>query len=364
MVKLPVIQPTADHDHAPDRAAIALPGLLVLRLMSRCNNRCVFCMVEEEIDTSEDVPYEQAAAAIERQPTGTKIEFFGGEPTIHPRFLDLLALARDRGHPCSIATHGRTFVSRRFTDRVARLGVDEIYVRTSLYGDDAALHDSYTQVDRSFEQTVGGICNVVAAGFRCQVNVVIMARNHTRLVEMTRAVKSWGVPRIKFSNLVDLDHCPAEAVSLAEVKPHLIEAIELAEHLGLTVTVEKTPICATGGRIDLMSTERLIGQWDRSFLDDGPCGGCLVRRWCEGVDPAYPARFGAAGLGRVETIPGHAVPDGLDHGRTPEFLRLHCVRVPDGPLDDAAMEHVAGLAAEVERRLGMLAVFPARFLGV
>lgn len=356
MVKLPVIPPDSGN------AAISMPGLLILRLMSRCNNRCVFCMVDEEIHASDDVAFETAAAAIERQPAGTKIEFFGGEPTIYPHFLELLTLARRKGHPCSLATHGRTFCSPRFTARVAELGVDQIYVRTSLYGDTAELHDSYTQVKRSFEQTVRGITNVVAAGFRSQVNIVIMARNFTRLEAMTRAVHAWGVPRVKFSNLVDLDHCPGEAVSLADVAPHLTAAIELAEQLGLAVTVEKTPICAAGGRIDLMSTERIIGQWSRSFADDGPCGGCLVRRWCEGVDPAYQAHFGAAGLRPLETVPGKAVPDGADRERSPEFLRLHCVRVPDGPLDEATLRRLADLAAQVEVRLGMLAVFPDRFL--
>src|SRR6188768_3569237 len=94
----------------PDSSAfIALPNLLIVRLMSRCNNRCIFCMVDEEIHTSSDLPFEHAISAIEAQPITTKIEFFGGEPTIYPNFLKLLAFARHRGHECSLATHGRTF---------------------------------------------------------------------------------------------------------------------------------------------------------------------------------------------------------------------------------------------------------------
>ena len=348
----------------PDSSAlIALPNLLIVRLMSRCNNRCIFCMVDEEIHTSSDLPFEYAISAIEAQPITTKIEFFGGEPTIYPNFLKLLEFARHRGHECSLATHGRTFASERFTASVAELGTEHIYIRTSLYGDDAALHDSYTAVPKSFDQTVRGIRNVVSAGFRSQVNVVIMARNVDRLSEMTRLVHAWGVPRIKFSNLVNVDFCEREAVSLDVVAPRLQQAIALAEDLGLRVTVEKTPVCVAGGRLDLISTERLIGAWDRSHDDAGPCGQCLVRRWCDGVDPGYMPRFGSAGLEAVDMLPERAVQHALGTSAEPEFLKVHCVRLPANRDGDVSSE-IGALGEEVDARLGMLAVIPDRFIRV
>ncbi len=340
---------------------IELPGLLILRLMSRCNNRCIFCMVDEEIHTSTDVPFEVAAAAIERQPVPTKIEFFGGEPTIYPRFLELLALARGRGQRCSVATHGRTFASDQFTARVAALGTDDIYIRTSLYGHEAELHDSYTLVPRSFEQTIRGARNIASAGFPCQVNIVIMARNVDRLLEMTRLVHACGVPRIKFSNLIDVGFCEREAVPLNVVSPRLTEAIDLAEFLGMRVTVEKTPVCVAGGRLDLISTERLVGAWNRAHDDAGACGQCLVRRWCDGLDPGYVTRFGHAGIRSIDALPPEAVRHALGDHIEPEFLKVHCVRLPDEATERSATEILA-LAEQVETHFGMLAVIPERFV--
>lgn len=361
---------TADHRSLPmfdgtverDPRFLVSPGLLIVRLMSRCNNKCRFCMVDEEIDTSADVPFDDAIAAITAQPVTSRIEFFGGEPTIHPRFLELLEFARARGHECSIATHGRTFASRAFLQKVERLGAPHIYVRTSLYGDTPALHDFFTRVPESYRQTVRGISNLVRSGFRCQVNLVIMADNLGRLEAMTRAVHEWGVPRIKFSNLIDVAHCESQAISLTEVTPHLTRAIQVAEELGLYVTVEKTPICVAGARIDLMSTERLIGQWERRFDDEGTCRGCLVRRWCEGVDPGYQALLGFAGLQTLSTVPARAVPHHLDTPREPEFLRIHSVRLDDQAVNEELELRVSALAERVERRLGLLAIFPERFI--
>jgi hypothetical protein len=236
-------------------------------------------------------------------------------------------------------------------------------VRTSLYGHDAGLHDSYTLVPKSFAQTIAGIEHLVLAGFRSQVNVVIMARNVDHLLEMTRLVHALGVPRIKFSSLVNVAFCEREAVSLDRVRPRLADAVLLAESLGLRVTIEKTPVCVASGRLDLISTERLVGAWDRAWDDEGACGSCLVRRWCDGVDPDYVPRFGFAGLVPLGTLPARAVRASIDAPGEPEFLKVHCVRLPATAGPDRAPA-IAALADQVERRLGLLAVVPDRFVEV
>ena len=359
-LSLPILKD--DGATAPSKAFLEFPGLLMLRLMSRCNNHCIFCMVEDEIRTSDDVEYADALGRIQAQAPGTRIEFFGGEPTIYPRFLELLRFAREHGFSCSIATHGRTFSSRSFTTKVAALDPRQIYIRTSLYGDTAELHDYYTAIRRSYVQTVQGIGNIVEAGFRCQVNCVIMKGNVERLSQMTQLVHSWGVPRIKFSNLICVGSCESEAVSLSTVRPHLVHAIELAENLGLTVTVEKTPVCVASGRLDLMSTERDLGRWTRSFDDQGECGRCLVRRWCEGLDPEYAERFGYRGLHALDRMSRRIIKGDTHERGEPEFLKVHCIEVPDGPLDDATLTALTGILESVEERFGRLAIFPRRFL--
>src|SRR6266542_4096725 len=158
---LPVLPSTPP----PHNAFVEVRGILMLRLLSRCTNKCVFCMVDEKIHTSEDVDFREAVARIEAQDTDVRIEFFGGEPTIYPRFLDLLRLARSRGHECSIATNGRIFAGERYAREVASLDPAKIYIRTSLYGDSAELHDYYTSASGSYDQTVRGIRNIVQAGF-------------------------------------------------------------------------------------------------------------------------------------------------------------------------------------------------------
>lgn len=339
---------------------IEIPGLLMLFLLSRCNERCRFCMVEEQIRRADDLAFETAAERILAQPAGTRVEFFGGEPTLYPRFLDLLALARGRDLTCSIASNCRTFHSRAYTSKVAALGPEGVYVRTSLYGDTAALHDYYTLSPGSYAQTVRGIGNLVQAGFRTQVNVVIMARNVERLTAIAELVAGWGVPRIKFGNLVGIASCQEHVVRLSLVAPHLRAAIAAAEGLGLTVTVEKTPACVAGGRLDLMSTERRIGGWLRNYDAQGACAGCLVSRWCEGFDPDYVELFGYDGAEPLSRVPRAALERA--GGDEPEFLKIHCVSITDEAPDEATAEILTELLSRVEAKYGLLAVFPERYI--
>ena len=341
---------------------IEAPGLLLLRLMSRCNERCLFCMVEDEIQKSDDVEYQAAVDRIMAQPPDTKIEFFGGEPTIYPRFLDLLKLARQRGHSCSIATNCRIFHSEKFTKTVADLDPTQIYIRTSLYGDTPELHDYYTAIPGSYAQTIKGIQNIVAAGFRCQVNVVIMEKNVERLFAMTELVHSLKVPRIKFGNLVDVGSCHRHSVQLSKVRTHLWQAISLAERLGLTVTVEKTPICVASGRIDLMSSERDLGQWDRAYDDEDICRKCLVRRWCDGLDPGYVELYGYDGISRINSVSPVVLKGTAAESEEPEYLKTHCVEIANEEMEETTVLALSNLLEEVEKKLGRLAVFPSKYV--
>lgn len=339
-----------------------VPGILLIRLMSRCNERCLFCMVEDEIHGSDDVPFTEATARIDGQPPGTIIEFFGGEPTIYPRFLELLRHARERGFTCSIASNCRIFHSTKFTAAVAALGADELYVRTSLYGPDAALHDHYTAAPGSFRQTIAGIRNLVAEDILCQVNLVIMRDNLAVLEEMVHRVHESGAPRIKFGNLIGVATCRDHAVRLSEVRPHLMCAIELAESLGLSVTVEKTPVCVAGGRLDLMSAERDLFGGQSVHAEDAGCANCLVRRWCDGFDPDYVMLFGFDGLQPLRVVPARGVALDLAALPPPQFLKTYCIGIADAMPAPEEVAAIDRLLPTLQRQAARLVILPHRYL--
>ena len=346
--------------------AIRAPRLLILLLLGRCNNRCRFCMVDEQIEASDDMPLETARQLIEGEPADTRIEFFGGEPTIYPHFYELFELARARGHRCSIATNGRAFASARFTARLAALGAPETYVRTSLYGADAATHDYYTRVPRSFCQTVRGIEHLVQYGFPCQVNVVMMRRNLDSLGRVVDLVAGLGVARSGFGMLVDHDKNQEHAVRLAELRKPLQEAANRALRLGLRVTIEKAPLCAAPTLVSHFACERQIAPVERAYALDGPCGRCSVSRWCPGLDPGYLARYGPQELQPLHKLPAdqvrHINPDALG-AFEPEEFRIHFFAWnPINLQDREILEQWVQLDIRIRERLGEMALIPPELI--
>lgn len=101
---------------------------------TRCNFTCGFCAGRSMRQS--DLPFERFAAALDAFPDLRHVELQGeGESLMHPRFLDMVELARSRGIKVSFITNGSYFLP----DAIRRLldaGIEKISV--SIESPDAA----------------------------------------------------------------------------------------------------------------------------------------------------------------------------------------------------------------------------------
>lgn len=121
-----------------------------IEVTSRCNLRCVYCPSPKldkpreeggfgraKIDIS-DAHFERAlewAAYFERQGTQRELAMTGiGEPLLHPRFVDYLAMAREvlPTNPITFSTNGLELAKASGDDLLARMAPysPQIYVST------------------------------------------------------------------------------------------------------------------------------------------------------------------------------------------------------------------------------------------
>jgi hypothetical protein len=108
-------------------------------LTNRCNLRCPICFAGADATSCVYEPtYEQVLGMLRtyrrmRPSPARAIQFSGGEPTLHPRFLDILRAAKESGFShVQIATNG------------LRLAREPDFARRC---EDAGLHDVYLQFD-------------------------------------------------------------------------------------------------------------------------------------------------------------------------------------------------------------------------
>ena len=141
-----------------------------VRLTYECNDRCIFCLDSDTHDGEIRTPAEVRDQILDgRQKGATRLILSGGEPTIHPNFVDFVRLGRLAGYPkVQTVTNGRMFQYREFLTKCIDAGLDEITF--SIHGPNARIHDALVGVRGAFEQEVQGLENALADG-RVIVNI-------------------------------------------------------------------------------------------------------------------------------------------------------------------------------------------------
>jgi len=110
--------------------------LAQIDLTNRCNLTCPVCFASANqsgyvAEPSYELVVELLRALRQQHPyPATAIQFTGGEPTLHPDFLRILATARDMGFShIQIATNGLKIAEPDFAARAAEAGLHTLYLQ-------------------------------------------------------------------------------------------------------------------------------------------------------------------------------------------------------------------------------------------
>jgi MoaA/NifB/PqqE/SkfB family radical SAM enzyme len=108
-------------------------------LTYRCGLRCSHCFMGENLSSNRDMDLDSIIRLLKtaRSWNTKQITFLGGEPTMHPDFLDVLAAAASEGYSTRIVTNGHISYSR-FLDRCSKA---RPFISFSVDGATAAVHD-------------------------------------------------------------------------------------------------------------------------------------------------------------------------------------------------------------------------------
>ena len=299
---------------------------LELHLTYTCPERCVFCSEEHRMQRFHPYPVTAGRAARvlrEHRERGVEaVHLTGGEPTIHPDFLMVVALAKKLGMRTSIGTIGTRLANADFA-AAAMPHLDDVLF--SLHGPDAETHDALTRVPGSFRKLLRAVANARhKPGFRPSFNTVVTAANLPRLPELAALVAAEGAALWILSNLTPEgageDHyaaLTARLAALGEVAPRLVA--------GAPDTIVRffgTPACVLPPALRMHSNDlhwnpRVTVEWaaepgkvvldgiyswtpERKRRHGEACAGCAWNQLCPGAFGAYLDQFGEAELRPLE----------------------------------------------------------------
>src|SRR5689334_14246260 len=118
-------------------------GLANVDLTNRCNLTCPVCFANANVagylyePDFETVRRMLQALRNQRPVAGRIVQFSGGEPTIYPRFMDVLRLATELGFSHSqVATNGIKFADLEFAEQAKEAGLHTLYLQFDGVTDD------------------------------------------------------------------------------------------------------------------------------------------------------------------------------------------------------------------------------------
>jgi MoaA/NifB/PqqE/SkfB family radical SAM enzyme len=283
-----------------------------VRLSYDCNNHCTFCLDSNAHDGTMRATNDIKVQIVEGRKRGAdRLILSGGEPTMHPNFLDFVKLGRLAGYPkIQTVTNGRMFKYPAFLDRAADNGLDEITF--SLHGHTAKLHDALVGTPGAFEDEVAGLKAALASGrFIVNVDIVINKQNVRHLPEMLETFIGWGVKEFDLLHVIPFGNAWSDArdhlfYDLDGNLEYLQRAFAYARRPDIHIWLNRFPPPYAEGFEDLIQDPYKLNdevrgrreEFDRylslgqklSCREPGRCKYCYLESLCDTLDEVLDAR--------------------------------------------------------------------------
>ncbi|MDD5066909.1 MAG: radical SAM protein [bacterium] len=165
-----------------------------LRLTRLCNNNCVFCL-DKENRKGTIVKFSEIKAEVKkaRKQGSDKLILSGGEPTLHPDYLEIIRFARQAGfREIQTVTNGRMFAYRNFLKKALENGLTE--TTFSFHGHTRELYEKQSGIKGSYEQAFTGLTNVLnSKGLIVNIDIVINKINYRYLDKVIKFFLRLGI---------------------------------------------------------------------------------------------------------------------------------------------------------------------------
>lgn len=242
-----------------------LPGHLsrraVLDVGLTCPSACKHCFTREpereaegkDFERNNKAPWRDTAQLLRQVELMKENGFLafditGGEGTLHPGIVDIIAKATEVGLSSRIITLGQFLERKDLLQRLLAVGLCDM--RFSYHAAEADLFKKMT--GGSLAKIEEAMCYLDDRNFEFMSNTTITAHNFRTLPAIAKSLAWHRTYRCDFIFMMS-HYSWAETADkelrarYSEVKPYLLEAVDILEESGRAVTIRYAPLCTIAG---------------------------------------------------------------------------------------------------------------------
>ena len=168
----------------------SMPTILHVELTNACNLKCVHCFHDQK---AEWLDYREIVRMIQdvKNTSFIRLTITGGEVGLYPKWKEIIEVARQNGLSVAILSNLTCF-----DDQDLDFIVDQkpLFVRTSLYGASAELHNAITGIVRSFDITLRNIQYLKDHGVKTSVACSVMKQNSNEIIALKQLMDKFDIP--------------------------------------------------------------------------------------------------------------------------------------------------------------------------
>ncbi|MDD2421885.1 MAG: radical SAM protein [Heliobacteriaceae bacterium] len=169
-------------ENGPKLKSLQFPTSATYDLTLACNLKCRFCYQGNlreaggpSLTTVKKVLDEMKRGGVK------KVIFVGGEPFLHPAWVETLAYSHGLGITSSFVSNG-TLITEQIVKRISGFVREGLI---SIHGDEET-HDDITAVKGSYQKAVAGLRILSENGFKTGVYYTLTESNHSKLYATVR----------------------------------------------------------------------------------------------------------------------------------------------------------------------------------
>lgn len=220
----------------PFSKTLSAPVRMDLALTFKCQNDCLHCYTGGPQETTEKSTQYWMKVLDKMKSLGIFIaSFTGGEPTLRDDLPVLLAYAQKIGLVTGLVTNGRRIKDRVYLHQLEDSGLD--FSQVTLESHIPEIHDSITNLEGSWKDTVEGIKNLLKSEIYTTVNSTLNTLNKDSYLDTITFLHQLKLPAFSCNSLIYSGRAPKIAkqfgLKISELKTLLPNILEKASNLGM-----------------------------------------------------------------------------------------------------------------------------------